>query len=222
MQLRLAGPGGRVPPPSSRRRTLRVLAEEGHSLHPHRERPRASPRRTPSPSPTSSHLVPRCLRPQREPPAPRHSANPAASADAQPSASGGSSPETEAAPPELGPASPTHLRHGRSGVPMRRQALHPCGPLDAQAGRGTSHRARCRASLTGAASCHCATPVAPRYVTVSEALHADEGPSRPASADRACRQQETGSLGSLHQPCRPLATPHARPRPPTPRSQTAG
>ena len=61
-------------------------------------------------------------------------------------------------------------------------SLHPRDPLDAQAGRGPSRRARRRASFSGAASSHRSSAIAPRRVTVSESLHADEGPSRPRPA----------------------------------------
>ena len=104
-QVRLARPGVGVTAPSSRRRPLRVLAEEGHGLHAHRERPRASPRRPPSPSPAAPHLVPWRLRPQRQAAPARHPTAPAGddtSAGSQPSPLGGPGPETEAAPPGLG------------------------------------------------------------------------------------------------------------------------
>ena len=49
--------------------------------------------------------------------------------------------------------------------------------------------------------------VAPRHVTVSEALHAVEGPSRPPSVAKACRHPKPATLGSPHLPPTPLANP---------------
>ena len=51
-----------------------------------------------------------------------------------------------------------------------------------------------------AASSHRSPAIAPRRVTVSESLHADEGPSLPASVARPSRHQKTGSLGTATHP----------------------
>lgn len=66
-------------------------------------------------------------------------------------------------------------------------------PGAGEAADPASHRARRRASLSAAASCRRAAAFAPRHLTLSEALHADEGPSRPPSVAQACRLAKPGS-----------------------------